>query len=38
MHSGDSACAIPPHSLSREVVHEIERQTRELALALKVRG
>ncbi|HEY6048050.1 MAG TPA: carbamoyl-phosphate synthase large subunit, partial [Sphingomicrobium sp.] len=38
VHSGDSACAIPPHSLSREVVAEIERQTRELALALKVRG
>jgi carbamoyl-phosphate synthase large subunit len=38
VHSGDSACAIPPHSLSRHVVQEIERQTRELALALKVRG
>jgi carbamoyl-phosphate synthase large subunit len=38
VHSGDSACAIPPHSLSREVVQEIERQTRALALALKVRG
>jgi carbamoyl-phosphate synthase large subunit len=38
VHSGDSACAIPPHSLSAEVVKEIERQTRELALALKVRG
>jgi carbamoyl-phosphate synthase large subunit len=38
VHSGDSACAIPPHSLSKEVVREIERQTRELALALKVRG
>jgi carbamoyl-phosphate synthase large subunit len=38
VHSGDSACAIPPHSLSREVVAEIERQTRELALALKVKG
>jgi carbamoyl-phosphate synthase large subunit len=38
VHSGDSACAIPPHSLSADVVREIERQTRELALALKVRG
>src|SRR3954452_14351390 len=38
VHSGDSACAIPPHSLSAELVGEIERQTRELALALKVRG
>ncbi len=38
VHSGDSACAIPPHSLSPDVVKEVERQTRELALALKVRG
>ena len=38
VHSGDSACAIPPHSLSAEIVCEIERQTKELALALKVRG
>jgi carbamoyl-phosphate synthase large subunit len=38
VHSGDSACAIPPHSLSAELVGEIERQTRELALALGVRG
>src|SRR5947209_18985775 len=38
VHSGDSACAIPPHSLSEDIVREIERQTRALALALKVRG
>ncbi|HEX6604988.1 MAG TPA: carbamoyl-phosphate synthase large subunit, partial [Sphingomicrobium sp.] len=38
VHSGDSACAIPPHSLNREVVAEIERQTKELALALQVKG
>jgi len=38
VHSGDSACAIPPHSLDRAVIQEIERQTKELALALKVRG
>src|SRR3954468_1349036 len=38
VHSGDSACAIPPHSLDAEVVEEIERQTRALAVALKVRG
>jgi len=38
VHSGDSACAIPPHSLGKHVVKEIERQTKELALALKVRG
>jgi carbamoyl-phosphate synthase large subunit len=38
VHSGDSACAIPPHSLEPRIVAEIERQTRELALALKVKG
>jgi carbamoyl-phosphate synthase large subunit len=38
VHSGDSACSIPPSSLSKEIVEEIERQTRELALALKVKG
>ncbi len=38
VHSGDSACSIPPYSLSDKVVAEIGRQTRELALALNVRG
>ena len=38
VHSGDSACSIPPYSLSSAIVGEIERQTRELALALKVKG
>ena len=38
VHSGDSACAIPPHSLEPRIVREIERQTRELALALGVKG
>lgn len=38
VHSGDSACAIPPHSLEPAIVAEIERQTRDLALALKVKG
>ena len=38
VHSGDSACSIPPHSLPPEIIAEIERQTRELALALGVRG
>jgi carbamoyl-phosphate synthase large subunit len=38
VHSGDSACAIPPHSLKPEIVAEIERQTIALALALNVRG
>jgi len=38
IHSGDSACALPPHSLSREVLDEIEIQTRQLARALGVVG
>jgi carbamoyl-phosphate synthase large subunit len=38
VHSGDSACAIPPHSLSRDTVAVIEDYTRRLADALDVRG
>ncbi|NNE22631.1 MAG: carbamoyl-phosphate synthase large subunit, partial [Rhizobiales bacterium] len=38
IHSGDSACALPPHSLKPGLVREIERQTKELALALNVSG
>ena len=38
IHSGDSACALPPHSLGASTIAELERQTRELALALQVGG
>ncbi|WP_375455409.1 carbamoyl-phosphate synthase large subunit [uncultured Methylobacterium sp.] len=38
IHSGDSACSLPPRSLSPETVAELERQTRALALALGVVG
>jgi carbamoyl-phosphate synthase large subunit len=38
IHSGDSACALPPYSLSKPIVAELERQSRELALALNVVG
>src|SRR5271166_5601620 len=38
IHSGDSACALPPHSLSAPAIAELERQTRALALALEVGG
>jgi carbamoyl-phosphate synthase large subunit len=38
IHSGDSACALPPFSLDKKTIAELERQTRELALALKVGG
>ena len=38
VHSGDSACVIPPPTLATEVVETIERHTRALADALDVRG
>jgi carbamoyl-phosphate synthase large subunit len=38
IHSGDSACSLPPHSLSDEVVAELGEQARKLALALEVKG
>ncbi|WP_033075439.1 carbamoyl-phosphate synthase large subunit [Sphingopyxis sp. MWB1] len=38
VHSGDSACSIPPYSLPADVIAEIERQTDALARALGVRG
>lgn len=38
VHSGDSAMVIPPFSIGQYLVDEIKRQTRELALALKVIG
>jgi carbamoyl-phosphate synthase large subunit len=38
VHSGDSACSLPPYSLPPAIVQEIERQTDALARALKVLG
>ena len=38
VHSGDSACSLPPHSLGSGTVAEIERQTEALARALGVVG
>ena len=38
IHSGDSACALPPHSISAETIAELERQTVALARALGVCG
>ena len=38
VHSGDSACSLPPYSLSAQVIAEIERQADVLARALSVRG
>src|SRR5689334_8832283 len=38
IHSGDSACALPPYSLSKEIVARLKDETRALAKALRVRG
>ncbi|MGZ3338254.1 MAG: carbamoyl-phosphate synthase large subunit, partial [Reyranella sp.] len=38
IHSGDSACSLPPHSLPAKILAEIERQTEAMARALKVVG
>jgi carbamoyl-phosphate synthase large subunit len=38
VHSGDSACVIPPHSLPPEIVETIKQQTRDLARELNVKG
>ncbi len=38
VHSGDSACSLPPFSLRPETVEELKRQTEQMALALKVCG
>jgi carbamoyl-phosphate synthase large subunit len=38
IHSGDSACSLPPHSLPAKILTEIERQTEAMAKALKVVG
>jgi carbamoyl-phosphate synthase large subunit len=38
VHSGDSACSLPPFSLKPETVEELKRQTEQMARALNVRG
>jgi len=38
VHSGDSACTLPPYSLPQDVIEEMERQGEALAMALGVRG
>ena len=38
IHSGDSACSLPPYSLDGKMIAELERQTRGLALSLNVVG
>ncbi|ACG78997.1 carbamoyl-phosphate synthase, large subunit [Phenylobacterium zucineum HLK1] len=38
VHSGDSACSLPPYSLKAETIAELKRQTEAMARALSVRG
>jgi carbamoyl-phosphate synthase large subunit len=38
VHSGDSACSLPPHSLNADLIAELENQSRALARALRVVG
>ncbi len=38
IHSGDSACSLPPHSLPKEIIRKIKRQTKALAGELNVIG
>jgi carbamoyl-phosphate synthase large subunit len=38
IHSGDSACSLPPHSLAPETIAELEAKTKKLALALGAGG
>jgi carbamoyl-phosphate synthase large subunit len=38
IHSGDSACSIPPYTLSKEIVDRLSEQARKLAKALNVKG
>ena len=38
VHSGDSACSLPPYSLAPEIIAEVKEQTQALALALNVVG
>jgi carbamoyl-phosphate synthase large subunit len=38
VHSGDSACSLPPVSVNKKIINELKRQTKQLALELKVKG
>jgi len=38
VHSGDSSCCLPPHSISQKIIDEVTRQTKALGMALNVRG
>jgi carbamoyl-phosphate synthase large subunit len=38
VHSGDSACSLPPVTISKKVLEEVKKQTKQLALELEVKG
>jgi len=38
IHSGDSACVLPPHTIGPDMIEELKRQTRALARELQVKG
>ena len=38
VHSGDSACSMPPHSLPQHIIDKLSQQATKMALALNVRG
>ena len=38
VHSGDSACSLPPVTISKKVLDQVKEQTKQLALELKVKG
>ena len=38
VHSGDSACSLPPFSLSQKIQNQLRKQTKQLAMGLKVVG
>ena len=38
IHSGDSACSLPTHSLTQPIITELARQSKEMAIALEVSG
>ena len=38
IHSGDSACCLPPVAIKKELIEKINNQTKKLALALKIKG
>jgi carbamoyl-phosphate synthase large subunit len=38
IHSGDSACSLPPVSLSADIIKTVEEQTKKIALGLGVKG